>query len=226
MRGQGAGVTGAILSASAPNLDPIAFKEAALARLRNVAVSFESGAARSALAVALAACLSSSRMKSCAATLLPAQLPLSMCASDACGGALSSFFQSSQSLLSPFLLASRACFAAPGVLEACYSHFAPQPSLHPCRVRSRFRRLSILLAHPLVRALAHVPIRPSVHYLPLLCVLCRLPSHCVHARPSSHRLPHHFRGVLRVVISEVCCRYRVDVCVAGYSHVCWHPRAT
>ena len=51
-------ITGAILSysssASAPNLDPIAFKEAALARLRNVAVSFESGAARSTLAVALA----------------------------------------------------------------------------------------------------------------------------------------------------------------------------
>jgi len=40
-------VTGAWYSssASAPNLDPIAFKEAALARLRNVAVSFESGAA-------------------------------------------------------------------------------------------------------------------------------------------------------------------------------------
>merc|ERR1712162_11834 len=45
-------ITGAILSysssASAPNLDPFAFKEAALARLRN-AVSFESGAARSTL---------------------------------------------------------------------------------------------------------------------------------------------------------------------------------
>ena len=41
-----------------PNdLDPIAFKEAALARLRNVAVSFESGAARSTLAVALAVCV-------------------------------------------------------------------------------------------------------------------------------------------------------------------------
>ena len=43
-------ITGAILSysssASAPNLDPFAFKEAALARLRNVAVSFESGASR------------------------------------------------------------------------------------------------------------------------------------------------------------------------------------
>jgi len=50
-------------SASAPNLDPIAFKEAALARLRNAAVSFESGAARSTLAVALAVCLSSFRMK-------------------------------------------------------------------------------------------------------------------------------------------------------------------
>ena len=52
-------ITGAILSysssASAPNLDPIAFKEAALARLRNVAVSFESGAVRSTRAVALAA---------------------------------------------------------------------------------------------------------------------------------------------------------------------------
>jgi len=39
-------IAGAILSysssASAPNLDPIAFKEAALARLRNVAVSFDS----------------------------------------------------------------------------------------------------------------------------------------------------------------------------------------
>ena len=60
-------ITGAILSysssASAPNLDPIAFKEAALARLRNVAVSFESGASRSTLAVALAVCLSSFRMK-------------------------------------------------------------------------------------------------------------------------------------------------------------------
>ena len=62
-------ITGAILSysssASAPNLDPIAFKEAALAvtRLRNMAVSFESGAARSTLAVALAVCLSSFRMK-------------------------------------------------------------------------------------------------------------------------------------------------------------------
>ena len=60
-------ITGAILSysssASAPNLDPIAFKEAALARLRNVAVSFESGAARSTIAVALAVCLSSFRMK-------------------------------------------------------------------------------------------------------------------------------------------------------------------
>ena len=44
-------------------------KEAALARLRNVAVSFESGAVRSTLAVALAACLSSSRMKLRAATL-------------------------------------------------------------------------------------------------------------------------------------------------------------
>ena len=37
-------ITGAILSysssASAPNLDPIAFKEAALARLRNVAVPY------------------------------------------------------------------------------------------------------------------------------------------------------------------------------------------
>ena len=45
-------ITGAILSysssASAPNLDPFAFKEAALARLRNVAVSFDSGASRSA----------------------------------------------------------------------------------------------------------------------------------------------------------------------------------
>ena len=55
-------ITGPILSysssASAPNLDPIAFKEAALARLRNVAVSFESDAVRSTLAVALAACLS------------------------------------------------------------------------------------------------------------------------------------------------------------------------
>ena len=40
-------------------------------RLGNVAVSFESGAARSTLAVALAACLSSSRMKLRAATLLP-----------------------------------------------------------------------------------------------------------------------------------------------------------
>ena len=60
-------ITGAILSysssASAPNLDPIAFKEAALARLRNVTVSFESGASRSTLAVALAVCLSSFRMK-------------------------------------------------------------------------------------------------------------------------------------------------------------------
>ena len=58
-------ITGAILSysssASAPNLDPIAFKEAALARLRTVAVSFESGASRSTLAVALAVCLSSFR---------------------------------------------------------------------------------------------------------------------------------------------------------------------
>ena len=157
-------------------------------------------------------------MKLRAAPLLPAQLPLSMCAIDACGGALSSCFQSSKSLLSPFpLLVSRAFFAAsppaalhalhpqnallvagpltprffspssmrlccvpcvwhpdllshpgpqdrfgrhvvtpdvikgrtpvlpptliwqphlviPGVLEACYSHFVPQPSLHPCRV--------------------------------------------------------------------------------------------
>ena len=51
-------ITGAILSysssASAPNLDPIAFKDAALARLRDVAVSFESGASHSTLAVALA----------------------------------------------------------------------------------------------------------------------------------------------------------------------------
>ena len=50
-------ITGANLSysssATAPNLEPIAFKEAALARLRNVAVSFESGAARSTLAVVL-----------------------------------------------------------------------------------------------------------------------------------------------------------------------------
>ena len=30
----------------------------------------------------------------------------------------------------------------------------------------------------------------------------------VHARPSSRRIPHHFRGVFRVVISEVCCRHR------------------
>ena len=52
-----------LLFGSAPNLDPIAFKEAALARLRNVAVSFESGASRSTLAVALAVCLSSFRMK-------------------------------------------------------------------------------------------------------------------------------------------------------------------
>ena len=45
------------------HLDPIAFKEAALARLRNAAVSFESGASGSTLAVALAVCLSSFRMK-------------------------------------------------------------------------------------------------------------------------------------------------------------------
>ena len=67
--GEGAGrefvtvcVRAAILSysssASAPNLDPIAFEEAALARLRDVAVSFDSGAARSTLAVALAVCFS------------------------------------------------------------------------------------------------------------------------------------------------------------------------
>ena len=47
-------------------------------------------------------------------------------------------------------------------------------------------RLSILLAHPLVRALAHVSVRPSVHYLPLLCVLCRLPSLRVQAWPRPH----------------------------------------
>ena len=52
--------------------------------------------------------------------------------------------------------------------------------------------LSILLAHPLVRALTHVPVRPSVHYLPPLCILCRLPSRCVHAWPRSHRVPHKF----------------------------------
>ena len=48
-------ITGAILSysssASAPNLDPIAFKEAALARRRNEAVSFESGAVLSTRAI-------------------------------------------------------------------------------------------------------------------------------------------------------------------------------
>ena len=57
-------ITGAILSysssTSAPNLDPIAFKEAALARLKDVAVSFDSGASRSTLAVALAVCFSPS----------------------------------------------------------------------------------------------------------------------------------------------------------------------
>merc|ERR1712153_254508 len=82
-------LTGAILSysssASAPNLDPFAFKEAALARLRNVAVSFESGASRSTLAVALAVCSSRFRIERRASSLFPAQLPLSMCANDACG---------------------------------------------------------------------------------------------------------------------------------------------
>ncbi|EOD09071.1 hypothetical protein EMIHUDRAFT_216910 [Emiliania huxleyi CCMP1516] len=32
-------------------------------------------------------------------------------------------------------------------------------------------------------------------------------------------------GVLRVVIPEVCCRHRVGVSVAGYSHAFWHPFA-
>ena len=111
------------------------------------------------------------------------------------------------------------------MFEAGYSHFAPQPSLHPPRVRSRPHRFSKLFAHPLVRALTHVPVRPSVRYLPLLCVLRRLPSHRVHAWPSSHRVPNHLRGVLRDVLSEVCCRHCVGVCVAGYSHVCLHPQA-
>ena len=58
-------------------------------------------------------------------------------------------------------------------------------------------------------------VRRSTISLFSLCVPCRLPSHRVHAWPRPHRVPHHFRGVLRVVISEVCCRRRVGVCVAG-----------
>ena len=91
---------------------------------------------------------------------------------------------------------SRRRRSPPGKFEAGYGHFAPEPSRHPCRVRSRPHRLSKLFAHPLVRALAHVPVCPSVQYLPLLRVLCRLPSHCAHAQPSSHRVPDHLRGVL------------------------------
>ena len=65
-------ITGAILSYSSAlrralskSLDSIAFmfKEAALARLKDVAVSFDSGASRSTLAVALAVCFSTFRMK-------------------------------------------------------------------------------------------------------------------------------------------------------------------
>ena len=67
---------------------------------------------------------------------------------------------------------------------------------------SRACSRALVVQRPLVCALAHVPVCPSVHHLPLLRVLCRLPSHCAHARPSSHRVPHHFRGVLRVVISR------------------------
>ena len=53
-----------------------------------------------------------------------AQLPLSMCANDACGGSLSSRVQSSQSLRSPILLlASRASFVA--------SSLAALHALHP-----------------------------------------------------------------------------------------------
>ena len=159
-------ITGAILSysssASAPNLDPIAFKEAALARLRNEAVSFESGAVRSTRAVALAACLSSSRMKLRAASLLPAQLPLSMCAIDACGGALSSCFQSSQSLLSPFLLlVSRAFFAA--------SSLAALHALHP--------QNALLVAGPLT------PRFFSSSRMRLCCVPCGTPTCCLTLAP-------------------------------------------
>ena len=46
----------------------------------------------------------------------------------------------------PPILVWQSHLVIPVVLEACYSHFAPQPSLHPCRVRSRSRRLSVLLA--------------------------------------------------------------------------------
>ena len=117
------------------------------------------------------------------------------------------------SLVLPPILIWQSHLIVPWVFEAGYGHFAPQPSRHPCRVRSRPHRLSKLLAHPLMCALAYVPVCPSVHYLPLLRVLCRLPSHCVHARPSSHRVPNHLllRGVLRDVLSAVCCRHCVGV---------------
>ena len=57
------------------------------------------------------------------------------------------------------------------MFEAGYSYFAPQPSRYPCRVRSRPHCLSKLFAHPLVRALAQLHVRPSVEYLPLLRAL-------------------------------------------------------
>ena len=202
-----------------------------------------------------------------------------MCANDACGGSLSSCFQSFQSFSSPsLLLASRASFVASSLAALHALH--PQNALlvagpliprffSPSRMRlwcapcgtpaccltlapkivlvvtlwsptsSNVARLSfppfssgnlILLFHRCFRLatatslhnrpatpavcdpgltvfrycshthscalLTHVSVRPSVHYLPLLCVLCRLPSHRVHAWPRPHRVPHHFRGVL------------------------------
>merc|ERR1712086_1215301 len=159
-------ITGAVLSysssASAPNLKPIAFKEAALARLRNVAVSFESGASRSTLAVALAVCLSSFRIKRRASSLFPAQLPLSMCANDACGGSLSSRVQSSQSLRSPILLlASRTSFVA--------SSLAALHALHP--------QNALLVAGPLIpRFLSPSRIR-------LWCAPCGTPTCCLTLAP-------------------------------------------
>ena len=127
-----------------------------------IGVHSQSGAVRSTLAVALAACLSSSRMKLRAATLLPAQLPLSMCAIDACGGALSSCIQSSQSLLSPFLLlVSRAFFAA--------SSLAALHALHP--------QNALLVAGPLTPRLF------SPSSMRLCCVPCGTPTCCLTLAP-------------------------------------------
>ena len=112
----------------------------------------------------------------------------------------------------------------PGVLEAGYSHFAPQPSLHPCRVRPRSCRLSFNIGRTPTRArsdaCAHTSVGPlslsSLYPLSLPFSLCTYTAEFAPPpAPLSRRLPCRYsRGMLSPP------RRRS---IAGYSHMRWHP---